>query len=133
METGLTNKHTRYLTATSLLTTISVYYSYKNNYYLSTILTLSVLLSSINYWRYPIHGFRKDLDNFLVKSTLLIQTILFVLHPYYKYYITFNIVGYLFFLIGQELRKLEYHWLSVFFHSMLHLFSNIANVCIFTN
>ena len=133
METGLTSKQFYYLTVTSLLTTISVYYSYINRYYISTLLTLLVLLSSVNYWRYPIKGFRRDLDNSVVKSTLLIQSALFLLHPYYKYYIAFNIVGYLFFLIGQELRTLEYRWLSVFFHSMLHLFANIANVCIFIN
>jgi len=131
MELGLQPRHYYYLTVTSNFTLFSIYYSYKFGFYISTTLCTLVLLTSLNYWRYPLPGFRRNLDCFVVRISLGVQSILMIHQENFIIYALINILAYLFYKHGQYLRKLNMLNQSVFCHSMLHLLANVANVILY--
>lgn len=132
MKDGLQPRHYYYLMFTSNFTLISIYYSYKLGFYLETIICTCVLLTSLNYWRYPTLGFRRNLDRFAVISGLSIQTIHLRNQPTFYQYIIISSFSISCYIISNFLQKKKMLNLSVFFHSMLHLFANVANLVLYT-
>jgi hypothetical protein len=132
MESGLQPYHYYYLTVTSNFTLLSIYYSYMYEYYISTVLSTCVLLTSLNYWRYPLHGFRRNLDCIVVRISIGTQSILMVHKENFIIYFVINVVAYLCYRYGQHLRTKKMLNQSVFCHSMLHLLANVANVILYT-
>jgi hypothetical protein len=133
MKDGLQPRHYYYLMFTSNFTLISIYYSYKLGFYLETIICTCVLLTSLNYWRYPTLGFRRNLDRFAVISGLSVQTIHLRNQPSFYQYIVLNLFSISFYIISNYFQSKKMMNLNVFFHSIFHLSANIANSVLYNS
>ena len=122
-----------YLTSTSCITLSSVYYSILYNHYICSFFTFCVFLSSINYWRNPIHGLRRDIDRVTVIITLNVHIITLKNQQNFIYYLIISGTSVIFYIIAKILKKNNYIWLSVISHSMIHISANIANIILYIN
>jgi len=121
-------KYSKYLLRTSTLTISCVIFSYINNLYTISYLSALLLLTSINYWRYPVYGLRRNIDI----CTVFI-TILYHLYYFHKndYYLCIVLNTLLLYPISLYYGYKKNYSLSVFCHSMLHICGNIINIIIY--
>lgn len=117
-----------YLSHTSLISSI---YAIINGHYDLAFVPGLVYLTSINYWKNPVKGFRRNLDITCVFSTLCYQL--------YRSTSSENLVLYLFVkLIGIICYPISHYFsdkdfdLSILFHGFIHLFGNIANIILYS-
>ena len=111
---------------TSYLVIFSIIYSFYNAIYKLSLFNIFVLITSINYWRFPIRGFRRNMDI----STVLVSL---AYHLYYTY--IYNYYQYLYllslcimcYMISNILNEKKIYKLAHSFHSILHLLANINN------
>ena len=78
------SREPRYLLYSSWLTSLSVYYAYKNGYYLKCLSTSILLFTSINHWRKPEFGHRRSIDKLVVKINIPIGIISFINSKRYR-------------------------------------------------
>jgi hypothetical protein len=133
MESGLQPRHYYYLTCTSNFILISIYYSYKLGLYIEMVFCIFTLLTSINYWRYPKLGFRRNLDRFAVISSFSVQTIHLRNQPSFYQYLFLNLFSISFYIISNYFQSKKMMNLNVFFHSIFHLSANIANSVLYNS
>jgi hypothetical protein len=124
-------QQTNYLTCTSCITLVSIYYSWKYHYYVSCFITFCVFCTSVNYWRYPIYGLRRNIDRITVAVSLTTQTIHMRNQPQFNLYCIVLGTAITFYPLSKILHKMNYIWLSVISHSMLHLLANISNLILY--
>ena len=103
---------------TSNFTLISIYYSYIFGFYLETILTTCLLLTSLNYWRYPKLGFRRNLDRFVVVTSVSVQTIHLRNQPSFYQYIFLSAFSISCYRISNYFKKKKMLNLSVIYSSL---------------
>jgi hypothetical protein len=132
MKLDLQPRHYYYLTFTSNFTLLSIYYSYKLGFYIETILCTCLLLTSLNYWRYPTLGFRRNLDRFFAVTSVTVQTFHLRNQPAFYQYILLAFISIYCYRISNYCNNKKMINLSVFFHSMIHLLGNVANIILYT-
>ena len=107
------------------------YAAYRGHYEL-TIVPGSVLLTSLNYWRLPTYGWRRNLDIACVWSALIYQNIrayrMSTAAPYYR---VMGIAS-LLYPMSIYLYKKKRYWGSTYAHCMLHIIANIGNVVLYS-
>ncbi len=116
----------------SLLFLLSCSYALYRGHYTLAVVPGGVLLTSLNYWRKPTYGWRRNLDMAFVLSALIYQNIR-AYHmtnavPYYH----LMIFGASLYPIGNYLHKKKYYWGSTFTHCMLHIVANISNMVLYS-
>jgi hypothetical protein len=104
-----------------------------NNYYLNTLSVLSIFLTSINYWRYPIKGFRRNIDIMMVSLSIAYNSYYVYDCAYGHYYISIIILGIFIYIFSVLLYTKKYLGLSTLLHCKVHLLSHIANYLLFTD
>ena len=100
--------------------------------YYDVIITNTMLfISSVNYWRKPVLGIRRNFDMATCLFCLVYNTYTVYEHPVTIYhYIAIGGTP-LFYLISCLLHKYNYKRLSTFSHCMCHLTGNIGSYVIF--
>ena len=86
-----------------------------------------VYLASINYWRNPVLGWRRNIDIATACICVTCQTISVRNHPNFNQYIITMFLGTLFYPVSEYLRYKNFMHLSTLSHSMIHIVCNIAN------
>ena len=119
----------RYLMYSSCLTSFSVYYAYKNKYYTNFVSIGILLFTSINHWRKPEYGFRRDMDRVVVLLNLPIQIVSFRKSKRYHEYLLLTLFAILCYPISNKIKNKNW---SMFFHSLIHVIANFAN-CVAMN
>jgi hypothetical protein len=121
----------------SFLSFLSSIYALYCGVYDLAIVPGGVFLTSVNYWRYPIHGWRRNLDMGYVASALIYQN-------YRAYYMATEGHDYIllyyalmFFSIGCYPVSLHLHKKkdlrgSTYVHCLLHVVANIANLVLYS-
>ena len=93
-----------------------------------------VFLTSVNYWRRPTYGWRRNLDMGYVMSAVIYQN-------YRAYYMTsamvlwyyfFMILGVVCYPVGVYLHKKNDLLGSTYVHCLLHLAANVANILLYS-
>ena len=122
--------HHKYLMITSHTCLISVAYGLMNNTFL-WIIPAGVYLNSINYWRNPVCGMRRNVDIGYGLFGLFSQTMYSHNSIYVNWYLGFT-------CFACAMYPLSYHFywrkqfvMSSFIHSLVHIFSNIGNICLY--
>lgn len=124
-----------YMCIISLLTFLSSIYKIEQKLYIVSASTLIVFGTSINYWRKPIYGLRRNVDIFFVICSLSLHIYISLqskdmgVNNYYYCYIT--IISILLYLISWLLYKKQYFWGSTIAHSIIHMISNLNNVLLY--
>ena len=122
----------KFIFNTSFLSIGSFFYAIYNGYYVLSLCPGGVFLTSINYWRKPQYGWRRNLDmtyvflafnyqNYMAyRSQYMIQYYIIILlaiccYPFAKYY-----------------SKNHFFWRSAYMHCLLHIIANIANFILYS-
>ena len=108
-----------------------LYALYRKHYHLA-IVTGSILLTSIHYWKHPIYSFRRDLDIVVVHISTGYQHYMAYNAKYANLYYVIYLTAALFFLISIYFYNKKHHWLSTFLHMALHILCNSANIILYS-
>ena len=91
-----------------------------------------VFLTSLNYWRLPTYGWRRNLDVGYVCGALIYQNIRAYNMPDAVPYYYLIGIGSLFYPLSNYLYKKKCYWGSTCTHCMLHIVANIANAVLYS-
>ena len=116
------------LTSSSMFFITTIYtYIYTQYKYDLLLVPAGTFLTSINYWKKPrYNSWQRDLDVFFIYTSFSYQTIRCYNAQYIYYFILYMLIGMTFYKVGGYMYKNKYRWVSVFMHSCLHIFVNIA-------
>lgn len=97
-----------------------------------------VFLTSINYWREPVYGWRRNLDMSYVACALIYQNYR-AYHllsspsqmPALLTYYTLMCIGIMCYSLSVHLYKKKDIWSSTYVHCLVHLLANTANVFLY--
>ena len=125
-------EHGHYMCIISTIFGLSGVYALKRGLFALAILPIGVWFTSVNYWRNPTYGLRRNIDIFYCLFALAIQLLYSHNSTHCLLYRYIMAVSLLFYPIGWILYIYEYFWLATIAHSMLHVFPNIANVILYS-
>jgi hypothetical protein len=127
------DSHHKYLFATSHFSLMSAIYAYKKQNPL-WIIPGGVYVNSINYWRNPTFGLRRNIDiGYAVYGVIYQSFVAYSLPVFPKLYfalITLSVASY---PISYLFHWKKQYIASTFAHSLIHLFGNIANIALYIN
>ena len=127
--------YSRRLYYSGMLSLLSVAVSLHLRMYEFTMLAAIVLLSSLNYWRYPIRGWRRNVDMVCVYGVCLYQVgVSFSLaNPwcFLGYWLTLIIAGSSYGVARRYGRVLRNPDLASRWHMGIHLFGNVSNLILY--
>ena len=115
--------HANYLFYTSffsLLSSMFLFYKKSDNY----IYTLSIFITSLNYWRNPIYNWRRNIDMIVIFVSFFVIGIKFYIQSKFIDFLPTTIISFLFYLISNYFQD-KYIHISTFFHSLIHIYPNI--------
>ena len=126
------SKQSTYMLYISSLSALSSCYAIYQNYYIYSLIPGTIFLTSINYWRYPVYGWRRNLDMTCVFcGATSIYIIAFNSSNCLLFYILM-IMGASCYPISIYLYNNNMHYLSTLMHSKMHIFANIALIILFS-
>jgi hypothetical protein len=128
------SKFIYYISYLSLISGLVGFYNKKYNFFFVPII---IFLTSINYWRYPVRGLRRNID-------IICVCILFFYQNTSVHFIDFNIfwksIYFILMTIGTSCYSISnrYHlknnlYLSTVFHMCIHMCVNLANLILYCN
>ena len=107
-------------------------YGLYQGHYDMAIVPGAVFLTSINFWRDPVHGWRRTLDIVCVQCCLYYQLLRAAGSQFAIPYMCIKIIGMLFFPISLYYYQKGDIWTGVYLHTLLHFFANVANVVLYS-
>lgn len=124
---SLTNHH-KYLIATSHFSLISAAYGYKNGISI-WILPAGVYINSINYWRHPVMGWRRNIDmGYAISGCVCQSVVAYQHHIFQTFYFTVLTVALLAYPLSYWFYRRKQYVASTFVHSLIHILANVANI-----
>ena len=109
-----------------LLLFTSIYALYKKQY-LAGLITFSIFLTSLNYWRNPVDGsWQFYLDISVVQMGLIVGLWKAYGSRYMVYIYSIFVIGELFYLCGIYFKYMNNHIYSTYYHCIVHLCGNCA-------
>lgn len=94
------------------------------------LLSSIIFFTSINYWRYPIKGFRRNIDIIAVICSCIYQTFLalqiYLIYSYLYFLIILLCMKCYVNAIKQTDKKYSSNW-----HCCIHILANIANIVLY--
>jgi hypothetical protein len=120
--------HGYYMCIMASIGLLSGIYALKRGNYGFAASPLGVWITSINYWRNPTYGLRRNIDMCWCLIALFgaLQYSYISIHGLtWRYIMAVSLLSY---PVGWILYMYEYFWLATIVHSMLHVFPNLANV-----
>jgi hypothetical protein len=131
-------KYSSFIFRTSFISFFSSVYALYCGCYDLAAMPGGVFLTSVNYWRKPVYGWRRNLDmsyvglavsyqNYRAYHLLSSSSQLPALLTYY----TFACIGIGYYYLSVNLYKKKYIWSSTFAHCIMHTVANTANVFLY--
>ena len=128
----------------SFLSFLSSIYAIYCDCYDLAVVPGGVFLTSVNYWRRPTYGWRRNLDMGYVTCAVMYQNYR-AYHAYNAYYYTMKMGHYFVLLyyglvvfgigcypVSVYLYKKKDLWRSTYVHCLLHVVANVANVLLYS-
>ena len=122
-----------YLWHTSLLFLFSACYTVYQQKYDLVVYPATIFVTSLNYWRNPkFNSWQRTLDVGCVQSSVVYHIFRSSgaenAYPFY----TYMLIGFLCYLISNYNHRLKRLYMSSVFHSLVHVFGNIAIVYLYS-
>ena len=131
----LDQSNSRRVYYSSMLSAISVLAAFHFELYDFTLLAVMVLVNSINYWRHPIPGWRRNLDMICAAGVCWYQMFAsFNLHSQFffmGYWIMLAIAIFAYLMARRHGRLYQDFDMASRWHVGLHIFANISNVILY--
>ena len=116
----------------SFISILTCSYALYCGHYDLAIIPGGVFITSVNYWRLPVYGWRRNLDIAYVCGAIIYQNIrAYNMSNAVPYYYLMGI-GSLFYLLSNYLHKKKCYWGSTYTHCMLHVAANLANIVLYS-
>jgi hypothetical protein len=103
-----------------------------NKYYVFSCFDFSILLSSLNYWRCPAYGLRRNIDITLVYASLFYQSYRALQSQHARKHFSILFIGMICYPISCYYYNKKKYWLSTYFHSGVHIFGNLSYVVLYS-
>jgi hypothetical protein len=116
----------------SWLCTLTAAFAAHRQYYDFAIATTCVFLTSILYWHAPDYSYRRYLDMLCVFLGMSYQYYAALYTTTGHYYIVYNSLGIVSYIIGVEYYKRGQCWTSTYCHCGIHIMGNIANIMLYS-
>ena len=117
-----------YMCIISVLNLLSGIYSFKKSAIDFATIYLSGFITSINYWRKPTYGFRRNVDmSFVAMAFMYLLFKCIMINKFKSYFITSGIVSFLF-SFSRICYNNNYIWTSTIIHSLIHVAVNMHNI-----
>ena len=127
------DNHHKYLFATSHFSLMSAIYAYNKHNQL-WIIPAGVYVNSINYWRNPTLGLRRNIDIGYALCGLVYQSLVAYSLPVFpRLYFTLITLSAAAYPFSYWFYWRKQYVTSTFTHSLIHLFGNIANIGLYKN
>jgi hypothetical protein len=122
----------RYLWKTSWLSLLSGSYGIYMKHYDLAVIPLGVFITSLNYWRKPIYGWRRNIDITYVTIGLLYQlnTSFYADNKTKTLYFLLSLLSATLYPISIITFK-KSMWISTIIHSGIHIIGNISNIILY--
>ncbi len=118
----------QYICVMSLFSAISATYAIKEGLYNLSIGPFSIFITSVNYWRKPVYGLRRNIDITTALSFLMYNIVYSIRVKHATMYCTILTIAVLCWPLSWILYNKKYIWASTILHSMIHVIANIGNV-----
>jgi hypothetical protein len=125
--------HHNYLVATSHLSLFSAAYAYRNHNQL-WIIPAGVYLNSVNYWRKPTMGWRRNIDILYALHGLVYTSVVaYQLPVFLTWYFLLTFLSIVAYPTSIYFYSRKRYVISTFIHSLIHILANIANIILYKN
>lgn len=128
-------QYARRVYCSSAIAIVSVIVAFHFQLYDFTVLAALVLVNSINYWRNPVTGWRRNLDMLCAFSACAYQMVAsfrLLSEPYFvAYWLTLAIAVFSYVMARRHGRKYQDFDSASKWHVTLHVFGNISNVFLY--
>lgn len=124
--------HAKYLLTVSTLSLFSGIYAFAQGLTHLSIVPLGVWATSVNYWRNPMYGWRRNLDLTFVPVALTYQLYRSRNLPHFTDYCIMSGVACACYPVGWYLHNIGWVWAGIVAHSGIHVFGNIANILLYS-
>jgi len=124
--------HSKYLLVISMSSLISGAYAIRQGLLHLSIVPLGVWTTSINYWRNPVYGWRRNLDLTYVPLALTYQLYYSRSMIRFTDYCVVSGVAILCYPVAWYLHTIGWAWGGIVAHSGIHIFGNIANLILYS-
>jgi hypothetical protein len=96
------------------------------------VIPAGVYINSVNYWRNPVRGMRRDIDMGWIVVGLTINNVYAVLYSTNAYpYYGMTLIACLMYPFSYYFYWRKQYRVSTFIHGLIHIFANIGNVCLY--
>ncbi len=126
------HKQALYMFCISCLFGVSSIYAIYRGHYVAAIPTTAVFLTSLNYWRHPIIGWRRTLDMITVQLSIIWICILAKNATYTIRFYCMLVFGLSFYPVSIFFYQRGEIYMSTLMHSYIHIFSNLALIILFS-
>ena len=113
------------------LCVVSMAVAYGCGLYDCMVVVCLVFLSSINYWRHPVYGTRRNIDICIVILSCIYLCIRSFHCKYQLYYIVCLFLAIASFIVSCHFYNQSNYDFTALFHMYLHILSNVGNVILF--
>ena len=127
----ISQQHADFIYYLSHISIISSIYAIINAHYDLAFVPGLIYLTSINYWKNPVKGFRRNLDMTCVFTTLSYQLYWSINSENFILYLFVKLIAMISFPISWYFVDKDFE-LSMLFHGFVHLFGNIANIILYS-
>ena len=110
----------------SLIMILSIFNSFYQGYYDMCLLVLLVQFTSILYWSKPEYNWKRNTDMIAANSTILYHCVRAYGSDNGMLFYIFTLLGVLCYYISWKYYYKKKYWYSVYSHSGVHIFFNIA-------
>jgi len=111
---------------------ISSIYAFIYQPYTFGLLNFLSVISSINYWKYPLYNWKRTMDIITVNSTMLYYLYKAFYSNYGLYYYLVAISSIISFIVSHYYYNIKDMWKSTGFHILVHIYGFIGNMILFS-
>ncbi len=125
-------RHSRIIWSASWLFLLTALYAATQGHYDLAICPAGIFATSLNYWRHPVRGIRRNIDISVVWLATGYQlTRALTAQHGIVFYIGY-VIAFSFYPISNHYLSKNRHLESAILHAALHLFSNISSIILFS-
>lgn len=131
---GLTSPrhHANLMLCVSLFCLPASFFAIYKEHYDLALVPFGVFLTSVNYWRHPTYGWRRNVDMFYVIAGLSWQIHRSTGFENGNLYCVLLFTAMSFYPLSLRVHTRSM-WLSTIFHSMIHIMGNVSNIVLYSS
>ena len=122
----------RFLYRISHLSLLSAAYALYRGHIDLACIPATVFITSINYWRNPEYGWRRNLDIAAVHASVLYQARAAYGKPYSEWYYGSLFLCAVSYALGIDFQRRRKPWASIYAHGLLHIVANVGNFILYS-